>query len=194
MKYRELEQLLTEWADNRNLLKPSNAHKQYIKFCEESGELAKSILKNDKDQLVDDLGDVFVTLVILSKQLNVDLFDSIQMLVFKKKDTFEELLEQMLLLGNNLNLLHKSNAPRYYLLFKKASGQLADAILNTELHSSVVSSFDIKELRKHFGNVIFYLNVLSHQLGFKIVGCLETAYNEIKDREGKTVDGTFIRN
>lgn len=192
MKYRELEQLLTEWADNRNLLKPSNAHKQYIKFCEESGELAKSILKDDKDQLVDDLGDVFVTLVILSKQLGVDIFKHINSLIFKQQDSFEEAIDQILMLSNKLDILHSSYAPKYYLKFKSASGKLADAILEIDIYASAIANTD--NLKREFGNVMYYLIILSHQLGFKIVGCLESAYNEIKDREGKTVDGTFIKN
>lgn len=98
MDYKELENKVTLWANARNILAKDNAKAQYMKFIEEAGELARGILKNNKPETVDALGDVMVTLIILSKQLNLDL-----------------------------------------------------------------------------------------------IGCLEVAYNEIKDREGKTVNGTFIK-
>lgn len=99
MNFKELSESVIKWANDKNLLEPENHKSQYLKFIEESGELAQGILKNNEDLIEDSLGDVLVTLIILAEQLDHDL-----------------------------------------------------------------------------------------------VECLETAYNEIKDRQGRTVDGTFIKN
>lgn len=45
-------------------------------------------------------------------------------------------------------------------------------------------------------NLLFaiqYLNGLSIELNHELTECANLAYNEIKDRTGKTVDGTFIK-
>jgi hypothetical protein len=38
------------------------------------------------------------------------------------------------------------------------------------------------------------LDSLCHQQGLNLVECLESAYNEIKNRQGEIVNGTFIKN
>jgi hypothetical protein len=37
------------------------------------------------------------------------------------------------------------------------------------------------------------LDTLCHQQGLNLVECLESAYNEIKNRQGKLVNGTFVK-
>ena len=73
MDYKDLENKITLWANARGILHSKNAHKQFMKFIEESGELSQAILKNREDDIADAFGDVLVTLIILSKQLNYDL-------------------------------------------------------------------------------------------------------------------------
>lgn len=63
------------WAKERNLLKPENQTKQYIKLAEEVGELGAAILKNDIIKIIDGIGDIQVVLIILAEQLNLD-YDS----------------------------------------------------------------------------------------------------------------------
>ena len=60
------------WAEAKYLLKTENKYLQLVKVMEELGELSKAILKNDVVQQIDGLGDVQVTLIILSKQLGLD--------------------------------------------------------------------------------------------------------------------------
>jgi NTP pyrophosphatase (non-canonical NTP hydrolase) len=63
---------VTDWADNRMLLKKENASKQMLKVMEEVGETASALLKGDELKLIDGIGDSFVTLIILSKQLGLN--------------------------------------------------------------------------------------------------------------------------
>ena len=64
---------ILEWAKERGILNPEFVNKQFMKVIEETGELAKSIIKDDKEQQKDDLGDMYITIVILAEQLGHDL-------------------------------------------------------------------------------------------------------------------------
>lgn len=63
------------WAKERDLLKPENQTKQFIKLAEEVGELGAAILKNDILKIIDGIGDIQVVLIILAEQFNLD-YDS----------------------------------------------------------------------------------------------------------------------
>ena len=60
------------WASSRGLLTPQNANKQMLKVMEEIGETASALAKGKQEELIDGIGDSFVTLIILSKQLGLD--------------------------------------------------------------------------------------------------------------------------
>ena len=68
MDFNQLIENVIEWADNKGLLKKYNSTKQMLKVIEEVGETAGALAKNNEDDLKDGIGDVFVTLIILSKQ------------------------------------------------------------------------------------------------------------------------------
>jgi NTP pyrophosphatase (non-canonical NTP hydrolase) len=62
-----------DWADKRNLLHRDNAPKQMMKVVEELGELASAIAKGRNDvEIMDAIGDVLVTVIILSQQVGLD--------------------------------------------------------------------------------------------------------------------------
>ena len=73
--FKELENSVLIWANERGLLQPGNHKAQFLKFIEESGELARGILKQDSELISDSFGDVLVTLIILAEQLNYDLLE-----------------------------------------------------------------------------------------------------------------------
>jgi len=50
------------------------------------------------------------------------------------------------------------------------------------------------EIKDGIGDSLVTLIILSKQLGLTPTECLEAAWNEIKDRTGKTVDGVFVKN
>ena len=43
------------------------------------------------------------------------------------------------------------------------------------------------------GDIVVVLTILSAQLEQPIENCIEAAWDQIKDRKGKTVDGVFIK-
>jgi len=69
MSFDKLSENVIEWAEERKILYPENAPKQMIKVVEEVGETAGALLKGNESELKDGIGDSFVTLIILSKQL-----------------------------------------------------------------------------------------------------------------------------
>ncbi len=56
------------WADEKGLIKPEYIKSQFVKVIEELGEAASAITKNQRDELIDGLGDTFVTIIILTMQ------------------------------------------------------------------------------------------------------------------------------
>ena len=67
-----------EWAEPKGLLNPEFAPKQFMKLVEEIGELSNAILKDDKSEQIDALGDIQVVLIILAEQLGFDLDTCLQ--------------------------------------------------------------------------------------------------------------------
>ena len=68
-----VEQRIIEWAKAKNLINPKNAKTQLLKTFEEMGELAEGILKDDKELIIDAIGDVMVTLIILARIKGISL-------------------------------------------------------------------------------------------------------------------------
>jgi NTP pyrophosphatase (non-canonical NTP hydrolase) len=76
MKFDELIKNVKEWADAKDILKLENAPKQLMKVMEELGETAGAIAKNKATaEIMDGIGDTFVTLIILSYQLGLEPTD-----------------------------------------------------------------------------------------------------------------------
>ena len=63
-----LVQNVEKWARDKDLLVPENATRQMLKVMEELGETASALAKNDRAELKDGIGDVFVTMIILANQ------------------------------------------------------------------------------------------------------------------------------
>ena len=70
MNFEDLRIRIEGWEEERKLL-PGNPDKQTLKLMEEAGELAGALLKRDVDKMIDEIGDCFVVLIILSRQLDI---------------------------------------------------------------------------------------------------------------------------
>ncbi len=57
---------IRDWADKRGIYDSGDTKTQFVKLMEEVGELGKAILKDDKDEFVDAVGDCIVVLTNLS--------------------------------------------------------------------------------------------------------------------------------
>jgi NTP pyrophosphatase (non-canonical NTP hydrolase) len=86
MTMTEKRKKVINWANERNLIHEENAKTQFIKLVEEVGEMGKSLLKNNKEQLKDDFGDVQIVLIILAEQLGIDLDECLELAYNEIKD------------------------------------------------------------------------------------------------------------
>jgi len=65
-EYQNIYDLIRLWADERGIYRNGDTKTQYVKLLEESGELARAILKNDKPEFIDAIGDMVVVLTNLA--------------------------------------------------------------------------------------------------------------------------------
>tara|TARA_R110002110_G_scaffold361136_2_gene570796 strand:- start:90 stop:398 length:309 start_codon:yes stop_codon:yes gene_type:complete len=66
MKKNEQFELIREWAKARGIYEKGDTKTQFAKLIEETGELAQGILKNDKLEIKDAIGDLVVVLTNLA--------------------------------------------------------------------------------------------------------------------------------
>ena len=82
MTFEQLQEKVLDWADDKDLLHSENADRQFMKFIEEvfefksefdmwmyGGEILKPV---NLEHVKDEMGDIFVTLIILCEQLELD--------------------------------------------------------------------------------------------------------------------------
>lgn len=74
------------WATNRKIIQNSTAQAQLLKTMSELGELADAISKRDKAEIVDGLGDVIVTLIIVAAIERLDIEDCLAAAYAEIKD------------------------------------------------------------------------------------------------------------
>jgi NTP pyrophosphatase (non-canonical NTP hydrolase) len=81
------------------------------------------------------------------------------------------------------NLLNKENVKSQMLKVVEEIGETARAI----------NKGDMLETVDGIGDSLVTLFILSFQLGLSPQFCLSSAYTEIANRKGKTINGTFIK-
>jgi NTP pyrophosphatase (non-canonical NTP hydrolase) len=77
--FNELRGKTIQWAKDKEIIKPENAHKQALKMVSEVGEVCDELLKDDLEAFKNELGDVQVTLIILAQQKGVNLTECLQL-------------------------------------------------------------------------------------------------------------------
>ena len=80
-------------------------------------------------------------------------------------------------------LLNPQIAPQQFIKLVEEVGELGSAILKDKK----------EEIVDALGDIQVVLTILAKQLDLDLDECLKSAYNEIKDRNGKTINGTFIK-
>jgi NTP pyrophosphatase (non-canonical NTP hydrolase) len=71
--YSDLVDAVESWASDRKIIQNSTPIVQLMKTVSELGELSDATLKDDKDGIVDGLGDVLVTLIIFARMRGLSL-------------------------------------------------------------------------------------------------------------------------
>jgi len=69
---------IRNWATDKGIYDKGDARTQYLKLMEESGELAEALLKNDKAEIQDAIGDMIVVLTSIAKFEDMFIEDCIK--------------------------------------------------------------------------------------------------------------------
>lgn len=95
--FEELRENVEKWANDKDLLHEENSEKQFMKFIEEVfefktefdylcriGQSSEEVYSDyeqieTQENMKDEMGDVFVTLIILCKQLDIDPVECLDM-------------------------------------------------------------------------------------------------------------------
>lgn len=79
--------------------------------------------------------------------------------------------------------LDKAESSKQFLKVMEEVGEVASALARGQE----------EELKDGIGDVIVTLIILAQQQGLTVEECLAFAYDEIKNRTGKMVDGVFVK-
>ena len=79
--------------------------------------------------------------------------------------------------------LHEADSSKQFLKVSEEVGEVASALAKDKP----------EELKDGIGDTVVTLIILAQQNGLTLEECLVTAYNEIADRKGKTVNGVFVK-
>ena len=93
----------------------------------------------------------------------------------------EELILKVNAWHHARNLIQGSTDAAQYVKLSEESGELAGNIARG------------KDIRDDIGDMLVVLINIATRNGHTLQQCLEVAYNDIKDRKGKMVDGVFIK-
>lgn len=177
------------WGKERGLDK-TDPRKQYIKLVEEVSELGTAINTGDKAAQEDAIGDIMVVLTIMCMQLGCiniekcffEYFDN-HYHGYAGYDEVTGLKEAM--------EFEKKHCVSYFPIDSFVSLNYTSSNLGANL--LVYTQREI-EITLRIGEILCILIDISKLLGTRnIFNCYRLAYNEIKDRKGKTIDGVFIK-
>lgn len=143
----------------------------------------------------------------------IDEFDNEIELVFEdlkllfnqfENKTFDYLRNKVLDWGKSKDLLHEENAEKQFLKFMEEVFEFRDewTLYNDEFsfnngYGEIDEGSYLCELSNNMklemGDIFVTLIILCEQLNLDPVDCLGRAYEKIKDRKGKTINGVFIK-
>ncbi len=130
------------------------------------------------------------------KELNPEMFNEVMKLKekqyqerekflqkFVEKPTFEKLSNNVLIWAKEKDILKPDNHLKQLGKIMSEIGEFADEVIKENKQGQI----------NELGDVFVTLVIIAEQLNLNPVKCLEIAYNKIKDRQGKTINGTFIK-
>ena len=163
----ELVPLIQEWAKEREIYEKLTPFDELLKTHEEVGELIKACYDNDKPAIQDAIGDVMITMINYCYFIELDAIEYIKQAVDLSVTGYYTI--------------------SYVMNAHNALGRLISLYVWNE----------DKEISKPSGlrvfSILHYLNGIAHLEDTTLEECLNLAYNEIKNRKGKIINGKFIK-
>lgn len=154
-----------EWAHQRNILEGSTPAAQALKLVEEVGEVIDGIQSNCAFSIEDGIGDTLVVIVILATQLGLDAEKLIEDSMSKLKEDYEL---------SNVNDV----------IFLSVAGICSGIAKNNA--SSI-------NMQAGLGGLVLLLEYVAKVHKLDTNYCFNTAWNAIRNRKGKMVNGIFVK-
>lgn len=153
---------IRQWSVRCGLIEGSTPRAQLLKTMSELGELADGINKRRRNEIIDGIGDVEVTLVILAAHMGLQIESASKLMNYDPMQW--DAKEQTIAIADTV-------------------GSIGMAILAGEMQFAASS----------IGLAHCQLEVLATTCGLTFDECIEHAWDKIKDRTGRLVDGVYIR-
>ena len=131
------------------------------------------------------------------------IFDNLDVGKFSEDGQFEEITRQVLNWAKEKDLLHERNAEKQLLKFMEEVFEFRDEWIlclhefkkcsngEADNHPEVVEHRE--NMKLEMGDIFVTLIILCDQLNMDPIECLDRAYYKIKDRKGRTINGTFVK-
>lgn len=171
VEMQQLQEKIVQWAHDRNIVEGSSIYDQAKKLVEETGELFNGINKGKPAVVVDSIGDIAVVITIIEA---IHFREQGSPIEFRNQYTKKGSIYQD---GEEITLA-KTEADIAML----TAGMLADVARYGQN-----STIDILE---GIWDALDHYTRLTH---LDLYDCVKAAYDEIKDRKGKLVDGVFVK-
>jgi len=101
---------------------------------------------------------------------------------------YEQLEDQVIKWAKDRNILENSNAIKQISKTQEELDENLDALKRLEQGEE-----SILEVADGIGDMLVTIILLAKTVGLDSVDCLADAYNEIKDRKGKMINGLFVK-
>lgn len=163
------------WAQLRNITKGAKSKRQRTKTWEELGELSKGMAKSNLKLTKDSIGDCAVTTANVIACLGLDsvrLGQQAAEIAAARKDLFDTMDSDDLL---NCFIAHQA-------IVKLGHDDNSHAFLPFVVH-----------VEDNLAISLAALEVLAGRLNLTFEECQDFAWNEIKDRKGMMINGTFVK-
>ena len=110
---------------------------------------------------------------------------------------YEELEEKIIQWAKDRNILENSNAIKQISKTQEELDETLEALKKLNAHKGsdnlIVRSEIMNEVADGIGDMLVTIILLAKAVDLESLDCLEMAYNEIKNRKGKMVDGLFVK-
>ena len=98
-----------------------------------------------------------------------------------RKNRLDTLISKVVLSHRDRNLIDGSSDKDQVLKLAQELGELSDSVCKD------------KDIKDDIGDMLVVMLNIVERHGLSLSECLETAYDDIKDRKGKMVDGVFVK-
>lgn len=173
--------MIRGWATDRSIIGgDSTPVDQFVKGLSEAGELWNHLGKNKLDKLKDDIGDILVCLTNALGILDINIED-VGSITEEEYQTIKHFYEDYT----------DRRTKRLSLVVLRYLAEISEAIEEAQFDED---TFLLSEsLEDSLGHLVGVLILMAEDQGWTLEDCLAHSWNDIKDRKGVMLEGTFIK-